>query len=332
MSEEAVTMDWSLSEDTSSSTDLTTPMTTLINESELPTSTEESYNISTEATAFSNEYPETTSVFEAFMITEIIMTAIELIISIVAVIKIPRWRRNYRNQMLIQLSLARFIKRVILLFKFYDEQRNGKKSQLFETNIILNISQIYIDFVIVVLVFLFIKHMYDSLIIVVVKINQESLNKTSLYAWLLPVLITVIGTIIIVTKVLDEWYVYLLLCCLFRWPLIFLGTMFYINIVYKVLSDQIRRFARSLTIFTFLMCLVTNFYLLSKDIIELWCLKTSYLTTLINYISGFLLNFLILCLYVILIILNLNHNTNSSRSLPDYSLAEGNKPRKSVVL
>lgn len=319
MSEETVTMDSSLSENTNAS------------ETELPTSTEEFFDVtntedidnSTEANVFYSEYPETMSVFEAFMITEIIMTALELTISVLAAIKIPRWRKNYRNQMLMQLSLARFVKRVILLLKFYDERN---KPSFSNTNTTLNISQIYIDFVIVVLVFFFIKHMYDSLIVVVVKLNQESLNKISICSWLLPLVITAIWAVIIIAKVLDEWYVYLFICCLFRWPLIFVGTMVYITIVYKVLSDKIRRFARSLTIVTFLMCLVTNFYLFSKDIIELWCLKHSYLTLLTSYISGFLLNFLILCFYVILIILNFNHNTHSSRSLPDYSLAEGNKP------
>ena len=332
MSEETVTMDSILSEDTGFTTDLNMPTTTLTDDSEMLNSTDEFFNNSitvdidnsTGTTVFYSEYPEAKSVFQAFMITEIIMTALELIIAILAAIKIPRWRKNYRNQMLMQLSLARFIKRLILLFKFFEEHKKPPSS---DVNTTLNISQIYIDFVTIVLVIFFIKHMYDSLIIVVVKLNQASLNKTTLCAWLLPVLITAIWSVIILTKVLDEWFVYLLICCLFRWPLIFLGTIFYITIVYKVLSDKIRRFARSLTIVTFLMCLVTNFYLFSKDIIELWCFKSAYLTILINYISGFLLNFFILCFYIILITLNFNHNKESSRSLPDYSIADRNKPR-----
>lgn len=259
-----------------------------------------------------------TKSLQTFIILEIIMTALELFIWIAAAIKVPKWRRNYRNQMLLQLSLARFIKRVFFMFQYF--ATHNFFSTTSNTGIVLSSFQIYVDLVVVTLVFVFIKHMYDSLIIVMVKLNQTNLSKILICAWLIPIPISAVWSAIIFGQVLDIWTVYFIICCFFRWPMMILGTWLYVTILYRVLSEQIRKFARSLTITTFLLCLVTNFYLFSKDVIELWCLK-SFITLLISYLSGFLLNFLILTFYIILIILSINYN-KGSRSLPEHSLAD----------
>lgn len=252
-----------------------------------------------------------------FNILEIVMTSMELMLWIGAAIKMPRWRNNYRNQMLVQLSVARFIKRLIFILN--SEHEAIVSWDYFPT--FLNSSHIYIDFVIVILVFFFIKHMYESLIIVLVKCRQNSLYKVSICAWLLPAPISAVWTAIIVCKPLDEKLVYLLICCIFRWPLILLGTILYITILVRVLSDKIRRFARSLTVVTFLMCLVINFYLVSKDIVKLWCVK-SPTTTIISNVSGIVMNFLILTFYVILITFDWQHSKHPTprnmRSLNSY--------------
>ncbi|CAG9561209.1 unnamed protein product [Danaus chrysippus] len=57
----------------------------------------------------------TSVIFEVFIITQIVMTAMELVISIAAALRISRWRRNYRNQMLMQLSLALLCSYVLLI-------------------------------------------------------------------------------------------------------------------------------------------------------------------------------------------------------------------------
>lgn len=263
------------------------------------------------------DYETKLPLFETFASLEIAMTALELIISIIAALKIPRWTKNYRNQMLMQLSLARFVKRVVYYVEYLQETPNADASTVF--SVVLFGVQTYIDFVIVILVVFFIKHMYDSLIVVIVKINQDSLFKKLSFAWLLPIPISAAWAGIISADVMDEWLVYLLICCILRWPIILIGTWFYITILYKVFTDKIRRFARSLTIITFLICLIVNLYLFSKDVIELWCIK-SFSTVLVNYILGFLLNLSILCFYLILIIQNYKKKTKSTTSLPQYSI------------
>lgn len=262
------------------------------------------------------------AVFGTFNIFEIIMTSVELMVWIIAAIKMPRWRKNYRNQMLMQISVARFIKRVIFSFKFLHD--NGQLTVTKNFAAVLDSSQIYIDFVIVILVFFFIKHMYDSLIIVLVKIRQNHLYKVALCAWLVPLPMSAVWSAIIVCDVLDKTVVYLLICCIFRWPLIFMGTAVYVTTLYKVMSDKIRSFARSLTVVTFFMCLVINFYLLSKDVIELWC-NHSFETKLISYTSGIIMNFLILSFYIILITLDYKHCIQTPKTIdaiPNYSLAD----------
>lgn len=266
--------------------------------------------------------------FDAFNILEIVMTSLELMLWIGAAIKMPRWRKNYRNQMLMQLSVARFIKRLIFTCMYL--QKQGAITGWIHLTTFLNSSQIYIDFVIVIFVFFFIKHMYDSLIIVLVKCRQNSLYKVSICAWLLPAPISAVWTAVIVCKALNEQLVYLLICCIFRWPLILMGTAVYVTILFKVLSDKIRKFARSLTVVTFLMCLVINFYLVTKDVIKLWCVQ-SLNTTLLGYVSGFAMNFLILTFYIILISLDRKHCNQTPRNMgkshsyaPDYSLTEIN--------
>ncbi|KAJ8716121.1 hypothetical protein PYW08_013406 [Mythimna loreyi] len=261
------------------------------------------------------------SIFETFVIIELVMTSLELIISIFAASKMPRWRRNYRNQMLMQLTFARFIKRIIFTLKFLDCQGNIALDDIVKN--VLYCFQIYMDFVIVVLVFFFIKHMYNSLIIVLVKISHNSFYRVLFCSWLIPIPISVVCTTVIVTGLMEKWYVTLMICSIFRWPLIFIGTSLYIAIVYRVMSDNKRQFARSLAVVTFLLCLNINVYLFSKDVMDLWCI-TSLMTLLISYVSGFLMNFLILVLYIILIIFSYNNKTQSSRTLPDYSLADVN--------
>lgn len=293
-------------------------------ESLLPNATEEQSAVNgSDLFSFKNEnelYSEY-SIFETFVVIELVMTTIELIITTIAAIKMPRWRKNYRNQMLMQLTFARFIKRIIFTCKFLECQGNITFTETITH--VLNCFQIYIDFVIVVLVFFFIKHMYNSLIIVLVKISHLSFYRVLSCSWLIPVPISVAWTTVIITNLMDKWYVNLLICSIFRWPLIFIGTGLYIAIVYRVLSDKVRQFTRSLAVVTFLLCLSINVNLFSKDVIELWCLK-SLVTLLISYISGFLMNLLILVLYIILIILSYNNKTQSSRTLPDYSLADVN--------
>ncbi|KAM3966239.1 uncharacterized protein ACR2FA_012541 [Aphomia sociella] len=267
--------------------------------------------------SFYNESGDTLPVFGAFIIIEIVMTALELIISIVAALKIQRWRRNYRNQMLMQLSLVRFLKRLLLIVVYL--QDNKVITAASEVNTVLLTCQTYVDFVIVILVFFFIKHMYDSLIVVLVRISQNNLYKVLICSWLLPLPIAIICTVMVVICVFDKWLMYLLICCILKWPLMFLGTLLYLTILHKVLKDKIRQFARSLAVITFLLCLVINFYLFSRDIIELWC-GVSFLTLLISYLLGFVLNFLILSLYVTLIVLNFKCNTKSLESQTNYSL------------
>lgn len=275
-----------------------------------------SFNVSNQDEELNRNY---FCVFETFIIVEIIMTAIELVLSTTAAIKISRWRRNFRNQMIMQLSIARFIKRVIFFVQFMGEKYGIDSSTIFKTS--LTACQVYIDFVIIILVCFFIKHMYDSIITVIVKISINNLYNVLCYSWLIPLPVTIANMVVVSTKLLEEWTSYFLICIIFRWPLIIIGTALYLTILYKVLTDKIRKFARSLTILTFFLCLVINFYLLSKDIIKLWCFQ-SFSTILISYVLGFILNFLILCLYVILIFLNFKTSKSKScNSLPDFSTA-----------
>lgn len=269
---------------------------------------------------FQSESQDTSPVFEAFIIIEIVMTALELTLTILATCKLKMWRKNYRNQMLMQLSLVRLLKRIFTLIEFLKDK--GSIPDSLQLSTLVTSAQIYTDFVTVILIVFFIKHMYDSLIVVLVKISQNNLVKVLTCAWLLPLPISIVCTAITATKVLDDWMMYLLMCAIFRWPLMFIGTLLYITILFRVLNDKIRKFARNLTIITFLLCLVMNLYLFCKDVIWLWCIHT-FSTILLSYLLGFAMNFLVLCLYLTLITLSFrcdkNKKCNSLR--PNFSEA-----------
>lgn len=256
---------------------------------------------------FQNESQDTSTVFEAFIIIEIIMTTLELILTIWATCKLKLWRKNYRNQMLMQLSLVRFLKRIFILIEFLKDK--GSIPDSLQLSTLVTSVLTYIDFVIVILIVFFIKHMYDSLILVLVKISQNNLVKVLTCAWLLPLPISIVCTVLTTTKVLDYWMMYLLMCAIFRWPLMFIGTLLYITILFRVLNDKIRKFARNLTVITFSLCLVMNLYLFCRDVIWLWCIHT-FSTVLFSYILGFVMNFLVLCLYLILITLSFRCDKN----------------------
>lgn len=251
-----------------------------------------------------NEFDINNNVYEIFMITDIIMTAVELLILCIATCVWLRWRRNYRNQIFIQLTFTRFAKRIILYLLVLCEKYPCAQSVRI---VVLNL-HIYIDYVMLFLVLFFIKHMYDSLVIVFVKCSPINLMKVSLCTWLIPLPISMMCTAVIVTGLLEKWFVYLLICCIVRWPLILIGTYVYITIVYKVIIDKARQFMRGLTVITFLLCVTINLYLFSQDIIVLWCLKTTY-AVLIGHILGLLVNSLILFLYSVLIIGNSKTNS-----------------------
>lgn len=254
-----------------------------------------------------SESQDTWPLFEAFIIIEIVMTSLELILTILATCKLELWRKNYRNQMLMQLSLARFLKRIFVLIEFLKDK--GTIPDSIQLSTLLTSVQIYIDLVIVILIVFFIKHMYDSLIVVLVKISQYKLVKVLTCAWLIPLPVCILCTSIVATKVLDQWMIYLLMCAIFRWPLMFVGTALYVTILFRVLSDKIRKFARHLTVITFFLCLVMNLYLFCKDVIWLWCIHT-FSTVLTSYLLGFTMNVLILCLYIALIILSFRCDKN----------------------
>lgn len=261
--------------------------------------------------------------FAAFVVIEIVMTALAFIILVVTAFIIPRWKKNYRNQMLIQLSLARFLKRIVCYIEFREEKYTSPIPE--NRKLVLFAAETYIDIVVVIIVVYFIKHMYDTLLVVIVKINRNTLLKMSCCAWLLPLPLVIASAVIISHKLVNEWWTHLFICCILRWPLILIGTAFYIAILYRVLTDKIRKFARSLTITTFFVCLIANFYLFSKDVIELWCFK-SFITVLINYLLGFFLNSLILMFFLILVILNYKKTCKSTTSVTIVSINnEGTK-------
>lgn len=235
-------------------------------------------------------------VLECFMIIEIAMTALEVIVLIVAGAVWSRWRRNYRNQMFLQISVIRLMKRIVLLLMFVTQQYTAVPECVNFTLIAL---KYYINLVIVLLVIHFIKHMYESLIIVFGQWSSVNLLKISIISWLVPLPLGVLGAAAITSQFLGEWYVYLLVCGLFRWPLIILGTYVYIKIVFKVLRDKAKRFMRGLTVITFIMCVTINVYILCSDLIELWCLGTVY--EFFGHLIGLLLNLLLLILYGMLI-------------------------------
>lgn len=268
-------------------------------------------NIDHDSMAKKHQFPtksqDTSPVFEAFIIIEIVMTALELTLTILATCKLKLWRKNYRNQMLMQLSLVRFLKRIFALIEFLKDK--GTIPDSLQLSTLVTSAQVYMDFVTVILIVFFIKHMYDSLIVVLVKISQNNLVKVLTCAWLLPLPISIVCTAITATKALDNWMMYLLMCAIFRWPLMFIGTLLYITILFRVLNDKIRKFARNLTVITFFLCLVMNLYLFCKDVIWLWCIHT-FSTVLLSYLLGFAMNFLVLCLYLTLITLSFRCDKN----------------------
>lgn len=264
-------------------------------------------NVSHDAMADKHQFQSISPVFEAFIMIEIVMTALELTLTILATCKLKLWRKNYRNQMLMQLSLVRLLKRIFALIEFLKDK--GTITDSLQLSTLVSSALIYVDFVNVILIVFFIKHMYDSLIVVLVKISQNNLVKVLTCAWLLPLPISIVCTAITVTKVLDNWTMYLLMCAIFRWPLMFIGTLLYITILFRVLNEKIRKFARNLTVITFLLCLVMNLYLFCKDVIWLWCIHT-FSTDLLSYLLGFAMNILILCLYLTLITLSFRCDKN----------------------
>lgn len=260
------------------------------------------------------------SVFEIFIVIEIVMVVLELLLSIGAAVKMKQWRRNYRNQMLTQISLVRFLKRVIGYIIFLEKNRAIPTQQ--EPSLLNLCSIIYFNFVTIFLVFFLIKHMYDTLIVVFVKVTKNSLYKVTIFAWLFPIVLTGLWIAFISYNVMDKWLVDLIFCSLFKWTFTVIGTILYICILHRIIEDKFRKFAASLAIITFMLCLTINMYTITSDISRLF---RCYSLIVMKYIFGFVLNCLVLCLYVALISSNFSHRIKHCDNMSNHSVNAVNR-------
>lgn len=267
------------------------------------------------------EEPDLQLTFEVLNIVAIIMMFAELLLTLLAIAKLKQWRKNYRNLMLTQISLARLLQRILSYAIFLEKKPNifdnSKQPCLTYLTLIT-----YFNFVTIFLVFFLIKHMYDSLIVIFVKISKNRFYKVSIFAWLFPVPLTTTWVAFVVYDVFDKFLVDVIFCTLFKWTFTVIGTILYICILRKILKDKCRKFARSLTIITFMLCLIINMYAITTDISRL---IRCYLLLVIKYITGFILNSLVLCLYIALISSNFKHRIKHSDAISNYSVGVINK-------
>ncbi|CAK1556251.1 unnamed protein product [Leptosia nina] len=233
--------------------------------------------------------------YGGMLIAECVLATLQVLISIAATLKIARWGRNYRNQMLTQFSIARLVDRIANLSLFLCPDLTIK------TYDILMGVRVHVDLVLVILVIFFIKHMYESLIIVVVKVVKNDLYKVLCCSWLLPLPFSALYVCLVTYNCVSPWMAYFTICCAFRWPVMIIGTGLYLKILFKVTMDSIRYYAKSLTALTFFLCLVINLYVLSADITKLWYAQ-NYLPIFLNTVLGLILDSLAVCLYVILVL------------------------------
>lgn len=169
-------------------------------------------------------------IFYIFSITGLLLSGFGLIILFTTACLFQKWAKKYQNQILIHFTVARFMNSFFGII----EAPNGLEA--IKENHIANILNKYFQIVVTMWILFFMKHLHELLVIIIRVKGNHKLLKQSLWAWLTPVLPTLLHGLAIYYFNFSK-YIVLILSNIFTWSIMLLNGVLYIKIVRSVLIN-----------------------------------------------------------------------------------------------
>lgn len=164
------------------------------------------------------------------------LSAVALVLLVLTAVFFVEWRQNYKNQLLIQFMIARFLYTGVRyssdVIRAFDLNSNTETfNQLTATKLL------YSEMALVSWMFFFSKQMYGSLV-KVFDVERRSILRVSLSAWLLPALLAalLVGVLSIRSSKALWSYVIYLICV--KWPVLVANAIFLILCLKSVISTN----------------------------------------------------------------------------------------------
>lgn len=167
----------------------------------------------------------------------IALSTITLVLLIVTAILFAEWRQNYKNQLLIQFMLARFLYTIARYFYDVTEVFDINVTPQFFTNLDMFIL-FYTEMALVAWMVVFTKQMYDSLVKIFV-FEYPRLWKVSLATWIIPCISATVFFVIYVIR-FQQVRLYLVYLLVFKLPIVIFTAILLIVTTKSILSTNQR--------------------------------------------------------------------------------------------
>ncbi|KAG6461285.1 hypothetical protein O3G_MSEX012531 [Manduca sexta] len=166
----------------------------------------------------------------------IALSAAALLLLFLTAILYAEWRRNYKNQLLIQFMIARFLYTFVRYF--YDIRNvlnwyiNNDAAIYFDM-----LWMFYTETTLVFWMYTFSKQMYDSLVKVFV-VENKKLWKVSVIAWLMPALITIALMLLFYIYHELSYNLFFFYILFVKWPMLIANAVLIILALKSVLKNN----------------------------------------------------------------------------------------------
>lgn len=215
-----------------------------------------------------SEYTSWSAVIFIISTVGMALSTIALIILILTAVLFVEWRSSYKNQLLIQFMLARYIYTFIRYLQDIQNQFNVLYA-IYEWVTFNAFVIIYTEMALIVWMFLFSRQMYISLVRVF-DTQVASIWKISFWGWISPAFVSLLFYLL--EQLLRETN-NMLFCSLLitiKWPVIFVNGFFLISILLSVLCNKKRdRNDIKIIVVMMFMIFIFCFQQLCKDIFTL---------------------------------------------------------------
>lgn len=166
----------------------------------------------------------------------IVLCGVSLILLALTAILFAEWRNSYKNQLLIQLILARYV--YTLVRYGYDIRQYFRLNVTVDYQIYLNhFFMVYTELTLVVWMYVYTKQMYRSLVHVFDP-DQPNIWKVTITTWFLPGLVTLFIHSIYYLQNYSSFTTFILYLIIFKWPFLVLNAIMLIRILKSLVKNK----------------------------------------------------------------------------------------------
>lgn len=167
------------------------------------------------------------------------------------------WRQNYKNQLLLQFMIARFIFSFVRYLYDIMKFLNICKRD-FNPIYLSQLPLAYTEMALVTWMYVFSKQMHDSLVRVF-NTGSSNLLKVSLGAWLIPALVSILSFLTYNMQVGKEVQIFVIYLFIIKWPALFANGILLISSLRAIISANISKTESNPRIILVMLILIFTF-------------------------------------------------------------------------